>query len=237
MTYIHVTRLLNKILMKYQIIHPLKLFLIVLGLVSFFTTVYLFQQYSIEIINWINKLGWFAPILFLLIYSIATILLLPTMVITLAGGALFGPIFGILFNLLGATCGAAFSFLITRHLIYNWFSQRKGKKLSKIISEANQKGWMIVAFLRLVPIVPFNLVNYGFGVTRISFRLYLITTFIFLIPAEIFYTYLGYAGMEALLKQEAFYRNNAILLFGLIILILGFIKIIISFASNKQRTS
>lgn len=146
------------------------------------------------------------------------------MVITLAGGALFGPFFGTLLNLLGATSGAAFSFLITRHLIYNWFSQRKGEKLSKLISAVEQKGWVIVALLRLVPIIPFNIVNYGLGITAIKFRSYLIITFIFLIPAEIVYTYFGYAGMEFLLKQGAFYKNTEILIASLVLLLLCVIK-------------
>ncbi|QMT61234.1 TVP38/TMEM64 family protein [Legionella sp. PC997] len=150
---------------------------------------------------------------------------LPTMVITLAGGALFGPLFGTLLNLLGATSGAAFSFLITRHLIYNWFLQRKGEKLSKLISAVEQKGWVIVAFLRLVPIIPFNIVNYGLGITTIKFRPYLFTTFIFLIPAEIVYTYLGYAGM-GVLKQEVFYKHPVVLIAGLVLLLICIIKLL-----------
>ncbi|MCW8386546.1 TVP38/TMEM64 family protein [Fluoribacter dumoffii] len=176
--------------------------------------------------SWVHHLGWFAPLLFLIIYCFATIMFLPTMVITLAGGALFGPFFGTLLNLIGATSGAAFSFLITRHLVYNWFSQRKGKRLKKLISAVEQKGWLIVAVLRLFPIIPFNIVNYGLGLTGIGFRSYLITTFIFLVPAEIIYTYFGYAGMEALLQQGAFYKNKEILIAGLAILVLCFIKIL-----------
>ncbi len=212
--------------MKYRIIHPVKTIFILLALVSLITTAFFFQKYSSEIIDWINHLGWLAPILFLIIYCIATIIFLPTMVITLAGGALFGPFLGTVLNLLGATSGAAFSFLITRHVIYDWFSHRKGEKLSKLISAVEQKGWMIVALLRLVPIIPFNIVNYGLGMTAIKFRTYLITTFIFLIPAEIVYTYFGYAGMEVLLKQGIFYKNSEILIAVLALLLLCIIKLL-----------
>ncbi|WP_392538940.1 TVP38/TMEM64 family protein [Legionella sp. 227] len=211
--------------MNFRIIHPAKTIFIVLALVFLITTAFFFQKYSSEIINWVDHLGWLAPLLFLIIYCFATIMFLPTMVITLAGGALFGPFFGTLLNLLGATSGAAFSFLITRHLVYDWFSQRKGKRLKKLVSAVDQRGWMIVAILRLFPIVPFNLVNYGLGITAIKFRPYLITTFLFLIPAEIVYTYFGYAGMEALLKQGAFYKNKGILIASLIIVLLCIIKV------------
>lgn len=183
-----------------------------------------FQKHSLEIIDWINNLGWLAPVLFLILYSLASLMFLPTMVLTLAGGAIFGPVIGTVLNLIGATFGAAFSFLISRHLIYEWFSKKRGEKLNKLIAGVDQKGWMFVAFLRLFPIIPFNLVNYGLGVTGIKFRLYIITTFIFLIPAEIIYTYFGYAGMDALSKPDHFYRNSGIILTGLAILFLCIIK-------------
>jgi uncharacterized membrane protein YdjX (TVP38/TMEM64 family) len=142
------------------------------------------------------------------------------MVLTLAGGAIFGPIMGTVFNLIGATCGAAFSFLITRHLVYDWFSKKRGPRLKKLIAGVEQKGWMFVAFLRLFPIIPFNLVNYGMGLTAIPFKLYLITTAFFLIPAEIIYTYFGYAGRHVLTQPGQFYRSGGIVLLGLALLFL-----------------
>ncbi len=176
---------------------------------------YIFQQHSLEIIAWIDKLGWLAPFFFIAIYCFATILFLPTMVLTLAGGAIFGPLEGFLVNLMGATAGAACAFLITRHLIYDWFKTKRGPKLNKLIAGVDAKGWIFVALLRLFPIIPFNIVNYGLGVTGIKFRLYLLTTFVFLIPAEIIYTYCGYAGMDALSKPEHFYKSGGIVLLGL----------------------
>jgi uncharacterized membrane protein YdjX (TVP38/TMEM64 family) len=206
-------------------IHPFKIFFIVLILITLIVTAFLFQKYSSEIILWVNQLGWLAPVLFLVLYCLATLLFLPTMVITFAGGAIFGPFVGTLLNLFGATWGAACSFLITRHLISDWVSQNKGTRIRKLIQEVEQKGWMSVALLRLFPIIPFNIVNYGLGVTKIKFRTYLITTFVFLIPPEIIYTYFGYAGMDVLLTQGAFYRNGGMILSGIAIVILCLIKL------------
>jgi len=212
--------------MTYKIDHYIKTFCFILSISILIACALAFQKHSAEIIDWIDELGWLAPILFLVFYILATIMFLPTMVLTLAGGAIFGPIIGTMLNLIGATCGAAFSFLITRHLIYDWFSKKRGEKLNKLIAGVDEKGWMFVAFLRLFPIVPFNIVNYGLGVTGIKFRLYLIITFIFLIPAEIIYTYCGYAGMDALSKPGHFYRNGGIILSGLAILFLCVIKLL-----------
>ncbi|MFT4059011.1 MAG: TVP38/TMEM64 family protein [Legionella sp.] len=204
---------------------PLKIFFIILVLITLITTAFLFQKYSSEIILWVNQLGWLAPVLFLSLYCLATVLFLPTMMITFAGGVIFGPLAGTVLNLLGATWGATCSFLITRHLISDWVLQNKGTRINKLIYEVEQKGWMSVAILRLFPIIPFNIVNYGLGMTQIKFRTYLITTFIFLIPPEIIYTYFGYAGMDIFLTQGTFYRNSGIIISGSAILILFLIKL------------
>jgi uncharacterized membrane protein YdjX (TVP38/TMEM64 family) len=182
------------------------------------------HQYAPEIIAWINKLGWLGPILFLITYCLATILLLPTMILTLAGGAIFGPVFGTILNLFGATLGAACAFLITRHLLYDWFNQKKGDKLNRLINGVEKRGWLFIALLRLFPIIPFNLVNYGLGITNIKFSLYLILTFIFLIPAEIIYTSFGYAGMDVLSHSGTIYKNGGIILSGCIILGISIVK-------------
>ncbi len=212
--------------MNYKINRALKATCYILAATAFITCAVLFQQHSLQIIELIDELGWLAPVLFIILYCLATLLLLPTMVLTLAGGAIFGPVFGLLLNLIGATTGAAFAFLITRHLIYEWFSRKKGEKLNQLIVGVDKKGWMFVALLRLIPIVPFNLVNYGMGVTGIKFRLYLITTFIFLIPAEIIYTYFGYVGMGAVSQPGHFYRNGGILLTSIAVLFFCIIKFI-----------
>ncbi|HRD71221.1 MAG TPA: TVP38/TMEM64 family protein [Legionella sp.] len=217
--------------MIYKLKHHIKTFFLLLTLAAFVTFALMFQKHSVEIIAWIKELGWMAPVLFVIMYSLATIMLLPTMVLTLAGGALFGPIMGTIINLIGATCGAALAFLITRHLIYDWFSTKRGEKLNKLIAGVDQKGWIFIALLRLFPIIPFNLVNYGLGVTGVSFRLYLIITLIFLIPSEIIYTYCGYAGMGALSNPEHFHSNLALIICGLAVLFFS----VITFIKSKVR--
>ena len=202
-----------------------------MSLLAFFICAFTFQKYSLEIIDWIDDLGWLAPVLFIIVYGFATILFLPTMVITLAGGAIFGPIVGVILNLIGATLGAALSFLITRYLVYDWFSKKRGPRLNKLISGVEKKGWIFIAFLRLFPIVPFNLVNYGLGLTAIPFRIYLSSTTLFLIPAEIIYTYFGYAGRHVLANPSQFYKSGGLFLLGLALLFLATITLI----KRKER--
>ena len=179
-----------------------------------------------QIIDWIDDLGWLAPLFFIIVYALASILFLPTMVITLAGGAIFGPIIGVILNLVGATLGAALSFLITRYLVYDWFSKKRELRLNKLIRGVEKKGWIFIAFLRLIPVIPFNLVNYGLGLTSIPFRIYLITTAVFLIPVEIIYTYFGYAGMHVLANPGQFYKSGGLFLLGLAFLFLAIVALI-----------
>ncbi len=202
-------------------LYSIKTICLILALLAFVACAITFQKHSLEIIDWIDDLGWFAPVLFIITYGLATILFLPTMVMTLAGGAIFGPVIGVLLNLIGATIGAAFSFLITRHLIYDWFSKKRGLRSNKLISGVEKKGWIFIAFLRLFPVVPFNLVNYGLGLTNIPFRVYLTTTALFLIPAEIIYTYFGYAGRHVLANPGQFYKSGGLCLLGLALLFLA----------------
>ena len=165
---------------------------------SMIVCAFFFQRHSSFIIDWIATLGYLAPIFFLILYCLASLLFLPTLVLTFAGGALFGPVLGTLVNLLGATLGAASAFCISRFIISGACTAQKQRRLGPLMLGVEQRGWQFVAFLRLIPILPFHLVNYGLGVTNIKFSHYLITTVIFLIPAELVFTYCGYAGMDLL---------------------------------------
>lgn len=147
---------------------------------------------------WIAGAGAAGPLLFMLVYAAATVLFLPGSVLTLAGGALFGPVWGTLWNLTGATLGAALAFLIARYLGAEWLERRAGPRLRRLSDGVAAEGWRFVAFVRLVPLFPFNLLNYALGLTRISFSAYLLATWIFMLPGAIAYTYLGYAGREAI---------------------------------------
>jgi len=76
--------------------------------------------------RWVSAAGVAAPLLFMLIYAVAAVLFLPGSVLTLAGGALFGPVLGTLYNLTGATLGAVLAFLVARYLASDWVARRAG---------------------------------------------------------------------------------------------------------------
>jgi uncharacterized membrane protein YdjX (TVP38/TMEM64 family)/rhodanese-related sulfurtransferase len=152
--------------------------------------------------SWVAEAGIAAPLLFMLIYAFATVLFLPGSVLTLAGGALFGPALGTIYNLTGATLGAALAFLIARYLASDWVARKTGGRVKQLIDGVENEGWRFVAFVRLVPLFPFNLLNYALGLTRLKFSHYLIASYVFMLPGAIAYTYLGYAGREAVAGGE-----------------------------------
>ena len=163
------------------------------------TAIYFRDNFSVEQVElWIEQAGVLAPLVFILIYIAATVLFLPGSVFTLAGGVLFGPYLGVLYNLIGATIGAALSFLIARYLASDWVSNKTGGTVKQLINGVEAEGWRFVAFVRLVPLFPFNILNYALGLTKIRFIEYVTATFIFIIPGGAAYTYIGYAGREAL---------------------------------------
>ena len=161
---------------------------------------------------WVEGAGAAGPALFMALYALATILFLPGSILTLAGGALFGPVWGTLWNLTGATIGAAIAFLIARYLGADWMTQRAGPRLTKLNAGVTSEGWRFVAFVRLVPVFPFNLLNYALGLTRIPFLAYVLATWIFMLPGALAYTWLGHAGRQALGGGEGMIRNILIAL-------------------------
>ena len=162
--------------------------------------------------SWVRDAGPVAPLLFMLIYAAAVVLFLPGSVLTLAGGALFGPVLGTLYNLTGATFGATLAFLIARYLASDWVADKTGGRVKQLINGVESEGWRFVAFVRLVPLFPFNLLNYALGLTRLRLLHYILATYVFMLPGAIACTYLGYAGREAVAGGEGMIQKGLLAL-------------------------
>ena len=139
--------------------------------------------------DWIVTLGPWGPIVFLLIYIVAVVAALPGAAITIAAGALFGSVVGVILVNIGATIGASLAFLIGRYFaregVANWLS--KSDKFKKLDQLTEEHGDIMVALTRLVPIFPFNLLNYGFGLTKVPFWTYVFYTWSCTLPGTILY--------------------------------------------------
>jgi uncharacterized membrane protein YdjX (TVP38/TMEM64 family) len=182
-----------------------RLILLLLVASGIVTAILLRDRISVEsLAAMVSALGWYAPLVFMACYAIATVFFMPGILFTLAGGALFGPVYGTLYNLGGATLGATLAFLAARYIAYDWVAERTGNRLRQLVEGVEEEGWRFVAFARLVPLFPFNLLNYALGLTRLRLLHYVITSFVFMAPAGAAYTYLGYAGREVASGGEDF---------------------------------
>ena len=185
-----------------------RLVLLLLVACGIVTAILMRDQISVESLSAkVSALGWYAPLVFMASYAIATVFFMPGILFTLAGGVLFGPLYGTLYNLTGATIGATLAFLAARYIAYDWVTQRTGNRLRQLVEGVEEEGWRFVAITRLVPLFPFNLLNYALGLTRLRLSHYIITSFIFMAPGGAAYTYLGYAGREVASGGEDFIKK------------------------------
>jgi uncharacterized membrane protein YdjX (TVP38/TMEM64 family) len=155
------------------------------------------QNALIQVNNW----GVWAPIGFILLYNIATVLLIPGSILTLGSGVLFGIGWGSFYVFIAATLGATLAFLIGRYFARDWVNAKVQKmpKFQTIDQAIAREGLKIVFLLRLSPLFPFNLLNYALGITQVSLKDYVIGS-LGMIPGTILYVYIGsLAGNVAML--------------------------------------
>jgi len=170
-------------------------------------------QFDMEALeSWVSTTGSYGPLAYMLIAAAATILLMPASVFVLAGGVLFGPWLGTLYSLIGATLGASLAFLIARYIAADWIARKSHGRFKQLIDGVEAEGWYFVAFVRLVPIFPFFLLNYALGLTRIKFYPYIVATFICTLPGAAAISYLGYVGKETLGGGDALIQKALIAL-------------------------
>lgn len=147
---------------------------------------------------WIDSIGGWGPPVYILIYAGATVAALPGTVLTAAAGALFGSLVGVIVASIASTLGASLSFLIARYFareaVEQWLgSSERFQRLDRLTEEHGQT---VVALTRLVPLFPFNFLNYAFGLTRVSFWTYLFWSWLAMLPATIIYV----AGTDAAIR-------------------------------------
>lgn len=151
------------------------------------------QQLFRDALAWISGLGVLGPVIFVGLYILACVLLLPGSILTLGAGAIFGFFQGAVAASAGATLGATCAFLVGRYLARDWVARRiAGSARFRAVDEAVAKeGWKIVFLTRLSPVFPFNILNYAFGLTRVGLKDYFFASWLGMIPGMFLYVYLG----------------------------------------------
>jgi uncharacterized membrane protein YdjX (TVP38/TMEM64 family) len=203
--------------------------LILFVVVALSAFIYLQGQgiYDVESLRgFIDGYGSLAPLVFIFMYIVFIILFFPGLPITVVSGVLFGTFYGGVYAVIGATIGATIAFFISRKLGRGFVSDlidEKFTNLKKYDNEIEKHGLKVILFFRLFPIIPFNGNNFGFGLTKIKVRTYLIGTFFGIMPWVFLYTFFGDAIAELNLI------NMAIVVVLFVVFTIIFLKL------NKRR--
>jgi uncharacterized membrane protein YdjX (TVP38/TMEM64 family) len=147
-------------------------------------------------LEWVQGIGPWGAVVFAAAYIPAAVFFVPGSLLTLGAGFVFGLTKGTVVVSLGSTAGAAAAFLVARTLAHDWVGRRlEGRPhLTAIGRAVETEGFKIVLLTRLSPVLPFNLLNYAFGLTAVSFRTYVLASWIGMLPGTIMYVYLGSAA-------------------------------------------
>jgi uncharacterized membrane protein YdjX (TVP38/TMEM64 family) len=192
----------------------------------------LFQYVSMENImnlkTWIDGLGKLGPLAYILLFIAACLFFLPGLPIGLLGGLAFGPIMGALWASIGSTLGAAAAFLVARYvareMVEGW--AQSNPVFKKIDDGVAAQGWRMLMITRLVPLFPFNIQNYAYGLTKIGFLTYVLVSWICMLPGAIAFTFMGgsIVSGQGNLGKTFMYLGMGAVVFVIISLIPGWIK-------------
>ena len=143
-------------------------------------------------LDWIDSLGFIAPVVFILLYIVITVAFLPASVVTLGAGVVFGVVKGSILVFVGAMLGATAAFLIGRYVARDWIAKKiaGNEKFAAIDEAIGREGRKIIFLIRLSPAFPFNVLNYALGLTKVSLQDYILGT-TGILPGTIMYVYLG----------------------------------------------
>lgn len=150
------------------------------------------QDWLRNALQWIEDLGSIGVIAFIALYIIAAVAFIPGSLLTLGSGVLFGILWGTVYVFIGATLGATAAFLVGRYLARNWVAAKiaNNPKFAAIDEAVGKEGLKIVLLTRLSPVFPFNLLNYAYGLTKVSLKDYVLGS-VGMLPGTLLYVYIG----------------------------------------------
>ncbi|MDT8300306.1 MAG: TVP38/TMEM64 family protein [Sedimentisphaerales bacterium] len=162
------------------------------------------KDWLIKSLEWTQGLGFWGYVFVAAFYIVACVLLLPGSILTLGAGFIFKVVRGSITVSIGSTLGACAAFLVGRTVARKWIAAKvaKNEKFAAIDEAVAQQGFKIVLLTRLSPVFPFNMLNYAFGLTKISFWKYALGSWIGMMPGTIMYVYFG-AGLRSLADVAA----------------------------------
>lgn len=183
--------------------------------VYFFNKIELFKNYnSKEIKLFLDSLGLLAPIVYIILFTFVPLTFFPDSVLAIAGGMAFGLLRGTVLTMIGALCGGSLAFFITRYLGQEVIKRFVKKDISILSKHAKEKGFLVVLILRLIPLVPFDVISYSAGLSEIRYKDFLLATLLGIIPGVVVFSNIGDKSLEA--GSPGFYISIALLIILLV---------------------
>lgn len=167
--------------------------------------------------RWLKQAGIWAPITYIVLYTVGTILILPSTPLNLSGGAIFGPWLGTLWTSIAAVIAAIVAFAFTRTVGRDVVAKKFAGRWEAMDAEIRQGGLFYMFAVRLLPIIPYGLVNFAAGLTSIRFRDYLVGTLLGTIPGVLPFVLMGSSGLKALKTGDVMPLMGALALTGLLV--------------------
>ena len=178
--------------------------------------IYLLGGISQEQIQaWLERMGIWAPLIYIFLYTVGTLLILPSTPLNLSGGAIFGIWWGTLWTSLAAVVAAVVGFVFTRTVGRDWVADKLAGRWEAIDAEMRQGGGFYMFAIRLLPIIPYGIVNLAAGLTSIRFRDYLVGTLLGTVPGILPFIMMG-AGLQALSRGNVLPLMFALALTGML---------------------
>ena len=165
---------------------------------------------------WLQQMGIWAPVIYVLLYTVGTLLILPSTPLNLTGGAIFGIWLGTLWTTVAAIAAAIVAFAFTRTVGRELIAQRLAGRWEAVDAEMRQGGLFYMFAIRLLPIIPYGLVNFTAGLTSIRFRDYLIGTILGTVPGVLPFVMMG-SGLQALSQGNILPLMFAFALTGMLV--------------------
>ncbi|MGL4798275.1 MAG: TVP38/TMEM64 family protein [Cellulosilyticaceae bacterium] len=172
--------------------------------------------------GWIEGFGIAGPIIYLAIYTIGGVAFLPGTPLALLAGIAFGPVLGSFLACLGATMGATLAFLVARYaarnMVEEWAS--KNTAFQKIDEGVEKQGWRMLMITRLVPLFPYNVQNFAYGLTKIKLPVFILVSFICMLPGAIAFCFMAGAIIagESITQVMMYFAVGAIFFVGVSLL-------------------
>jgi uncharacterized membrane protein YdjX (TVP38/TMEM64 family) len=165
---------------------------------------------------WLQQMGIWAPIIYILVYAIATIFILPSTPLNLSGGAIFGSVWGTVWTSIAAVLAAVLSFGFSRTIGRKIVEQKLAGKWQSLDQEMEQGGFFYMFAIRLLPLIPYGMVNFAAGLTSIKFRDYFFGTLLGTVPGILPFVMMG-AGLTALKQGNVLPILVALALIGMLV--------------------